>query len=96
MPAVIEFTDWALDILRRSHRAATRFNPNARIRLARTAMGVQAVLTDEPDPADSEVKVDGFTIHVEKGLEGLVDIQEPHDRLVLRPAGSRPNVREEH
>jgi hypothetical protein len=94
--SMIEFTEWATDILRRSHQAATRFNPDAKIRLARTSRGVQAVLTDEPEATDRDVPVDGFTIHVEQGLDGLVDVQEPHDQLVLRPAGSIPNVRGDH
>jgi len=90
---VIEVTDWARDILNRSQEAARRFNPEARIRLARVDGGVQAVLADSPEPTDEELVVGDMTLYVEAGLEGLVDIEEPHDRLVLRPAGSRPNVR---
>ncbi len=93
---MIEFTEWAADILNRSQAAARRFNPDARIRLARTAGGVQAILTDRPDPTDRPVDVGEMTLLVEAGLEGLVDIEEPHDRLVLRPAGSVPNPRGEH
>jgi hypothetical protein len=93
---VLEFTDWAKDILSRADQAARRFNPEVRIRLARTPQGVQALLTDEPDPTDATVDVDGVALFVERGLEGMVDIEEPHDRLVLRPAGSKPNVREAH
>jgi len=33
---------------------------------------------------------------VEEGLVGLHDVEEPHDRLVLKPPGSSPNVRGEH
>jgi hypothetical protein len=93
---MVEFTDWARDILGRSQQAAARFNPDAKIRLARTAGGVEALLTDRLDPTDEAVQVDGVTVYVEEGLEGLVDVEEPHDRLVLRPAGSPPNVRGEH
>lgn len=93
---MIEFSDWAKEILRKSHDAARRFNPDARIRLARTTQGVQAVLTDDPDSSDESFDVGGATIYVERGLDGLVDIEEPHDRLVLRPHGSRPNVRGGH
>jgi hypothetical protein len=64
--------------------------------LARTSAGVEAVLTDRPDPTDRRVQVDGVTVYVEDGLEGLVDVEEPHDRLVLKPAGSPHNVRGEH
>jgi hypothetical protein len=94
--AVIELTDWARDILQRSQEAARRFNPDAMIRLARTSSGVQAILTDALAPSDETVSVGGMTLYVERGLEGLVDVEEPHDRLVLRPAGSAPNPRGSH
>jgi hypothetical protein len=93
---VIEFTDWAKDILERAQRAAARFDPGVRIRLARMSGTIQATLTDGPSPDDLEVDIGEMTLLVERGLEGLVDVEEPHDRLVLRPSGSTPNVRGEH
>jgi hypothetical protein len=93
---MISFTDWATDILTRSQEAARRFNPDARIRLMRTPSGVQAVLTDKVEAADEPVQVGEMTLYVQPGLEGLLDVEEPHDRLVLRPAGSAPNVRGTH
>jgi hypothetical protein len=93
---VIELTAWARDILTKSHAAATRFNPDAKIRLARTAGTVQAVLTDDPAADDEVIDVDGVALYVEAGLEGMVDIEEPHDRLVLKPLGSPPNDRSGH
>jgi hypothetical protein len=90
---VIEVTEWAEDILTRAQAAARRFDPQTSIRLARADGGVQAVLADGPGPGDYEVEVGDMTLLVEDGLEGLVDVEEPHDRLVLRPAGSPPNVR---
>ena len=92
----IEITEWAADILERAQEAATRFNPDARIRLEHTASGVQAVLTDEPRADDRPVAVGGMTLLVEADLQGLVDCQEPHDQLVLRPTGSTPNPRGQH
>ena len=92
----IELTEWARDILARSQEAARRFNPDARIRLARTSWGVQALLTDQPDPDDLTVQTGAMTLYVERGLEGLVDVEEPHDRLVLRALGSTPNPRGSH
>lgn len=96
METPIELTEWARDILRRSQEAARRFNPDALIRLARTAGGVEAILTDSPAPDDVEVRDGGVTIFVERGLTGLLDVEEPHDRLVLKPPGSAPNVSEHH
>ncbi len=94
---MIEFTDWAKDILQRAQSAARRFDPDARLRLGRTSSGVQAALVHEPEPGDGEVDVTSeVRLFVERGLEGLVDVEEPHDRLVLRPAGSIPNLHEPH
>ncbi len=91
---MIEVTDWAEDILNRSQEAARRFSPNVRIRLVSTSAGVDAQLAEAPALDDQAVSVGEMTLYVEAGLDGLVDIQEPHDRLVLRPAGSEPNPRE--
>jgi hypothetical protein len=93
---VIEVTEWARDILTRSQDAARRFNPGATIRLARVGDTVQAVLAETPEPGDQPVELGEVTVHVEEGLDGLLDVEEPHDRLVLRPAGSSPNPRGEH
>jgi len=84
---VIAFTDWAIDILTRSDAAARRFNPDARVRLLRDGAGVRFELTDERGATDSVIEDLGFTLFVEEGLEGTVDVVEPHDRLILRPPG---------
>ena len=94
---MIEFSDWASDILRRSYEAARRFNPDANVRLLRTDDGVRFELTDERQPSDETVQGDRFELLVEAGLEGVVDVVEPHDRLILRPPGSTErSVREPH
>ena len=93
---MIEFTEWALDILGHSHRAARRFNPDATVRLFRAGDTVRFELTDRPDPGDQRIERNGFVLFVEEGLDGLIDVVEPHDQLVLRPAGSTPNPREGH
>lgn len=92
----VELTDWARDILERSQAAARRFTPDAVIRLTRTASGMDAVLAEHPEEGDAEVRVAEITLWVEEGIEGLVDVEEPHDRIVLRPAGSTPNPRGAH
>jgi hypothetical protein len=82
---VIEFTVWATEILRRTHEAARRFNPGAMVRLQRSVDDVEFALTDKRVDGDQVVEGDGFELLVEAGLEGTVDIVEPHDRLILRP-----------
>ncbi|HJP64701.1 MAG TPA: hypothetical protein VKA30_00185 [Actinomycetota bacterium] len=93
---MIEFTEWARDILQRAQTAAARFDPQARVRLARVGPGVEAILVHAPEPGDIEADAGGVVVFVEQGLAGVVDVEEPHDRLVLRPAGSTPNPRGEH
>jgi hypothetical protein len=83
----LEFTEWAVEILQRSHLAARRFNPDATVRLRRTPAGVEFVLVDELADGDELVTDDGFELWVEPGLEGVVDVVEPHDQLILRPPG---------
>jgi hypothetical protein len=85
---VLEFTDWAVDILSRADTAARRFNPDVRVRLVRDGGGVRFELTDEAGPSDRLVDhPSGFSLLVEDGLEGTVDVIEPHDQLILRPPG---------
>ena len=83
----LEFTEWADEILRRTHGAARRFNPDATVRLQRTEAGVEFALTDELHEGDTLEGREGFELWVESGLEGTVDVVEPHDRLILRPPG---------
>lgn len=82
---MLDFTDWAIEILSRADQAARRFNPDARVRIVRDDGDVRFELTDEPAPGD--VAIDhpsGFTILAAAELEGIVDVVEPHDRLILR------------
>lgn len=88
LPRVLTFTDWAIDILSRADTAARRFNPDARVRIVRDTAGVRFELTDGASPGDVVVEhPSGFTLLVEEGLEGTVDVVEPHDQLILRPVG---------
>lgn len=94
---MIEFSDWALDILSRSDVAARRLNPQARVRLIRAGHDVRFELTDRAEPDDVTIERDGFTLYVEGGLEGTVDVMEPHDQLILRPPGTTErSVRGDH
>ncbi len=86
---MLEFTEWATEILQRTHTAARRLNPDATIRLRRAASGVEFALTDERLEGDELVERDGFELWVEPGLEGTVDVVEPHDQLILRPPADR-------
>lgn len=82
---MLEFTDWAIRILTRSHEAARRFNPDATVRVFRKGSGVEFALVDEPVAGDQIVERGDFTLYVEQGITGTIDVVEPHDQLVLRP-----------
>ncbi len=42
-------------------------------------------LADSPSPGDLTLEHPaGFSLLVEAGLDGFIDVEEPHDRLVLR------------
>jgi hypothetical protein len=86
---MLEFTDWAIEILSRADEAARRFNPDVRVRIVREAGGgVRFELTDQAESTDRIVDhPSGFTLLVPGGLEGTVDVVEPHDQLILRPPG---------
>ncbi len=92
----IRFTEWASEILQRSHAAARRFNPRATVRMHRDGDRVVFTLADEPVEGDELVSGEGFELLVEPGLEGTVDVVEPHDRLILRPPGDRERSARSH
>ena len=92
----IEFTEWATRILQRSHSAARRLNPDATVRVHRRGDGVAFELTDEPGPDDEVLERDGFELWVEAGLEGTIDVVEPHDRLILRSPSDEERSVEPH
>lgn len=82
---MIAFTDRAVEILGRADAAARRFNPEARIRLRVDGREVSFELADEPGPGDESVEHPaGFVLWVPPSIDGTVDVEEPHDRLVLR------------
>jgi hypothetical protein len=82
---VIDVTGRAVELLVKADAAARRFNPDARIRVVPDPVGVRFVLSDGPEAGDVAVERDGVTFFVDATLDGIVDVEEPHDRLVLRP-----------
>jgi hypothetical protein len=87
---MVELTPRAEEILRRAHAAAGRFNPEVVIRVVRQGPDVEFVLAEGPEQGDQVLEGHGFPLVLEAGLEGVVAVVEPHDRLVLRPPGSVP------
>jgi hypothetical protein len=86
---VIDVTGRAADLLAKADAAARRFNPSARIRVVPERDGVRFVLSDGPEEGDVAVERAGVTFFVDPTLDGVVDVEEPHDRLVLRSIDPR-------
>jgi hypothetical protein len=84
---MIDVTERAANLLAKADGAARRFNPDACIRVVPDRAGVRFVLSEGPEVGDIVVERDGITFFVDATLDGVVDVEEPHDRLVLRPNG---------
>ena len=82
---MIDVSERAAELLAKADAAARRFNPDARIRVVPADGGVRFVLSDGPEDGDVAVERDGVTFFADPALAGTVDVEEPHDRLVLRP-----------
>ena len=82
---MIDVTGRAADLLAKADSAARRFNADARIRVVPDGVGVRFILSDGPEDGDTVVERNGMTFFVDSTLDGVVDVEEPHDRLVLRP-----------
>jgi hypothetical protein len=81
---VIDVSERAAALLVKAGAAARRFNPDACIRVVPADGGVRFVLSDGPEDGDVSVERDGVTFFADPTLTGTVDVEEPHDRLVLR------------
>lgn len=86
---MIEISDRAIELLGTAEAAARRFDPRARVRIVGEREGVRFELADGPGADDVVVEQGDVTIYVERHLAGTVDVEEPHDRLVLRPPTGR-------
>jgi hypothetical protein len=82
---VIAISERAREVIARASAAARRFDPEARIRIARDGDGLRSGFAHAPAPGDRVLEDGDVTVYVEHGLDGTIDVTEEHDRLVLRP-----------
>ena len=82
---MIELSARAVEVIARAEAAARRFDPAAHIRVLRHDQGIAFELADRPADGDAILEHPaGFTVFVQAGLAGTVDVEEPHNRLLLR------------
>ncbi|MGH9194298.1 MAG: hypothetical protein ACRD1T_00985 [Acidimicrobiia bacterium] len=84
---MLEVSEKALEVLERASSAASRLNPDAKVRVYRRADEVEIGLADAPEETDEVFEVEGVTIFVEQGISGTLDVSEEHDRLIVVPNG---------
>lgn len=80
---MITFTERARGVLARADQAARRFNPDARVRLARAGDQIASSLADAPEDGDQVIEVDGVMVFVGADVAGEIDAGE-HDLFVVR------------
>ncbi|MGQ0680017.1 MAG: hypothetical protein ACT4OM_10270 [Actinomycetota bacterium] len=84
----MEISDAAAEVLARAYDAASRFNPDARVRVYRRKGQIETGFADAPQEGDMTVEHDGLMLFVAGDVgEGVLDTSPQHDHLVLRPAG---------
>jgi Fe-S cluster assembly iron-binding protein IscA len=82
---MLDITERAAAVVHQSQEAASRFNPDVRIRVVRAGTGLAFAFTDAADPTDRELDCLGTLLLVEASIEGTIDIGE-HNTPVLLPA----------
>lgn len=83
---MLEITESAIEVLKRASDAATRLNPEAKVRVYKRGDSVDTSFADRPENGDEVIELDGLTLFVESGIEGTLDTSLEHDVLIVRPA----------
>ena len=80
----LEITQAATYVLERAYEAASRFNPDAKVRLYRLGDTVETTFADAPEENDEVIEHEGLTIFVEKEINGTLDVSAEHEKLLVR------------
>ncbi|MGH2770126.1 MAG: hypothetical protein ACRDJF_06330 [Actinomycetota bacterium] len=80
---MLEITEAATDVLERAYRAATRFNPQARVRIYRAGGRIETGFADLPQPGETTIEHAGLILFVEEDITGTLDVSAQHDRLMV-------------
>lgn len=81
----MEISDSATQVLERAYDAASRFNPDARVRIYRRKGDIQTGFADRPSEGDSTVEHEGMVLYVASDVgDGVLDTSEEHDLLIMR------------
>ena len=81
---MLTFTERAADALATFHSAATRWNPDVRLRLVHVGTELRPELADEPNPDDVELTLGSISVLVPPGVDGVVDAGDHNVLTVSR------------
>jgi hypothetical protein len=81
----LTFTERATEAVALFHKAAARWDPEAKIRLERDGASLAPKLAAGPEPGDITLEVGGVTVLVPDGLDGVVDAGD-HNELTVAPS----------
>lgn len=84
---MLTISEEAAEVLARAYDAASRFDPDTRVRIYRNRGGIETGFADAPQAGDAVVEHEGMTLFVEEGISGVLDVSAEHDRLVVREGG---------
>lgn len=81
----MKISDAATEVLARAYDAASRFNPDARVRIFRRKGEIETGFADAPQEGDVSVEHEGMILYVASDVgEGVLDTTLQHDHLVVR------------
>ncbi|MGI8427220.1 MAG: hypothetical protein ACR2FO_08005 [Actinomycetota bacterium] len=82
---MIEITQAAGEVLEKAYDAAFAVMPEAKIRVFRRKDQVETGFADAPQTGDQTIDYQGMTLYVAADVgEGVLDVSERHDHLVLK------------
>lgn len=83
----MEISEAAADVLAKAYDAASRFNPDARVRVYRRKGEIETGFADAPQPGDLTIEHEGMVLFVAGDVgDGVLETSLQHDHLVLRPS----------
>ena len=81
---MLEITEGASEVIERAYAAASRFNPDARVRVYATGGRIETGFADAPEKGDTVIEHEGLELFVQAGIEGVLDVSAEHDHLIVR------------
>ena len=80
----VEVTPRAIEVLRRALEAGRLDPSEVGIRLSMAGRELRTGFAEQAEPGEETIEVGGIRLFVPPDLEGTLDVEAEHDRIVLR------------